>query len=228
MEMYAVIPTYNRPNELLNLVTQLTHQGVREILVINNGGSLHPAISDTCHVYHDTNRDPHIYEMWNYGLGFWSLSPDHCVAILNDDVEIPQDFVTGMTQRLRDTDTTIAFPDQGPGIVNQISGNVCRRGCTSTCAVPRGCKTLQKRITGYCFVVNAAHGIRCDDSFKWWYVDDDLDWTARRDFNGTVEVQGVTVKHLYPSESTNSNPKRLAQADRDRETFIKKWGKAPW
>jgi hypothetical protein len=86
----------------------------------------------------------------------------------------------------------------------------------------------KKRITGYCFVVNGSHGLRCDERFKWWYGDDDADWQARRYHNGTWEVDDVTVKHLYPSESTNARPELLAQADRDRETFIQKWGKAPW
>lgn len=242
MDFYAVIPTHNRPRELLNLVSQLVGQGVTgdRILVINNGNGVTPGVRETCRMIDDTDRDPHIYRMWNTGLKWAerratipgkcaSQPPEpHAVAILNDDIQLPDNFVSKMAECLRETDVTIAFPGQGPGIVNQLPGNVCKRGCAGTCAVSRGCKTTKKRITGYAFVVNGTHGIRCDEQFKWWYGDDDLDWQARRDFNGTQEVSGVTVNHLYPSESTNASPVRLHQAERDRETFIKKWGKSPW
>lgn len=230
MEFFAVIPTYNRPDELLNLVTQLHYNEVKaeNILIINNGRGLPPGVED-CAVVQEP-RPPHIYRMWNMGLSWaerrcfprsrpdgWPVPP-HAVAILNDDVEVPPDFAARMIECLRDTQATIAFPDQGPGIVNEVPLD----------GKPTPQPLAKKRITGYCFVVNGTHGIRCDERFHWWYGDDDLDWQARRDYNGTWEVDGLTVKHLYPSESTNGNPELLTQAFRDRQTFISKWGKAPW
>jgi hypothetical protein len=227
MEFFAVIPTYNRPDELLNLVTQLDYNGVKgsNILIINNGRGLPPGV-EHCTLVAEP-RPPHIYRMWNMGLSWaerqstppgWQgvaehIKP-HAVAVLNDDLEVPPDFAAKMVACLRSTDATIAFPNQGPGIVNQFPG-----------AGMHG--QAQKRITGYCFVVNGLHGIRCDERFQWWYGDDDLDWTARRDFNGTWEVD-VTVKHLYPSKSTNENPELIEKASADRELFVQKWGKAPW
>lgn len=215
MDMYAVIPTYNRPDELLKLVTQLNDQGVEEILVINNGRGLPPGIVDTCHIFYDTNCDPHIYQMWNYGLRFWDLSRGHCVAILNDDIELPDNFVHRMTDVMQSFKPTIAFPNQHGHQVSLFN-------------VAPGPTDLSHRISGYAFVVNGNHDISCDQRFKWWYGDDDLDWRARSDYSGTYLVQDVTVKHLYPSESTNNSPERTAQAGRDRKLFIAKHGRAPW
>jgi len=235
MDWYTVIPTKDRPAELGNLVDSLMANGVADpstILIINNGkpSGVPEWLRDRAVILPDGNRGAHIYQQWNWGLDWaqrlatgvnrpdkWPTHP-HAVAILNDDVELPADFAARMIECLRDTDVTIAFPDQGPGIVNQPPPKH---------ADPSNKLDYDKRITGYAFVVNGKHGIRCDENFKWWYGDDDLDWQARRDFNGTWEVD-VTVKHLYPSESTNADPERAAQAARDRETFISKWGKAPW
>lgn len=240
MDWYTVIPTKDRPTELDNLLLSLQGNQVgdsRRILVINNGQSwgVSPWARRNATVVTDSNSNPHIYGMWNVGLAWaerqsartisqGAISIDtrggrsakpHAVAVLNDDVQLPPSFAARMIETLRDTDCTITFPDQGPGIVNQFPG-----------ANMHG--KAQKRITGYAFVVNGTHGIRCDEDFKWHYGDDDLDWQARRDYNGTCEVPGITVKHLYPSKSTNASPVLTEQAGRDRETFVKKWGKPPW
>lgn len=237
MDWYTVIPTKNRPTELDNLILSLHGNQVDDssrILVINNGQpwGVSSWARRNATVVTDSREAPHIYNMWNIGLAWaarcaseLSRAPGyhggkikpHAVAVLNDDVQLPPNFAARTIQTLRDTDCTIAFPDQGPGIMNAIPG-----------PFPTDIYEDQKRITGYAFVVNGTHGIRCDENFKWHYGDDDLDWQARRDYNGTQEVTGVTVKHLYPSKSTNASPSLIEQAGKDRETFIKKWGKPPW
>lgn len=251
MDWYTVIPTKDRPTELDNLLLSLQGNQVgdpRRILVINNGQSWGVSrwARENATIMQDSNQDPHIYNMWNWGLvwaerqatfndvlvsgdnPWWAsrhadkMKP-HAVAVLNDDVQLPPNFAARMIETLRDTDCTIAFPDQGPGIVNRIPTE--RLPGTRTGEVMGA---AQKRITGYAFVVNGTHGIRCDENFKWHYGDDDLDWQARRDYNGTCEVSGVTVKHLHPGKSTNASPALTEQAGRDREAFIKKWGKPPW
>jgi glycosyltransferase involved in cell wall biosynthesis len=214
MQFRAVIPTYNRPDELLNLVKQLHDQNVDDILVISNDGKgLAPGITASCHTFYDHDQSPHIYAMWNFGLAYWFRKG--AVAILNDDVVLPDNFVARMWQEMDEHNPTIVFPNQH-GHQNHV-----RRFAP-------GPTNLTERISGYAFVVNADHGITCDERFKWWYGDDDLDWRARSDYNGTLQVQDVTVQHLYPNQSTVSSLKRQDQAGRDRETFVKKWGKAPW
>lgn len=237
MEMFAVIPTRNRPTELRDLTRQLVRQGCYNLLVINNGDHLPPQLHSALHkgsqvypsgrayssvIEHDSDPAPHIYEQWNRGLD-WANGTSfgqgqrdgHAVAILNDDVVLPPNFVRRMLDTLEHHGPTIAFPNQHG---HQVDLHQRHAGPTD----------LSHRISGYAFVVNGAHGIRCDEDFKWWFGDDDLDWRARSDYAGTYQVQDVTVEHLYPNESTNSDPARLAQADRDRETFVHKHGRRPW
>ena len=226
MEWYTVIPTCNRPKELGDLIdTLITNQvgGKERVLVINNGEPLGLYIWDRATVIYDPDQEPHIYQMWNLGLEWaermstrdnGTVRP-HAVAILNDDVRLPPDFAAKMTAALRESTATIAFPNQFGASADRVN--------TSP-----GATLLHRRVTGYAFVVNGTHGIRCDENFKWWYGDDDLDWRARCEYRGTHLVQGVTVDHLYPSQSTNRSHKLTAQAELDRATFIRKHGRAPW
>lgn len=230
MEFFAVIPTYNRPKELMALVNQLLYQGVRSdhILVIDNSDQDVIAVPYATYKF-DSDRSPHIYAMWNAGLEWandknsalipvsdpWWPTNDHCVAVLNDDIIIPNNFVDRMTEVMRAFQPTIAFPNQHGhrvALFNKQPGGI----------------DLSHRMAGYCFVVNGRSGIRLDEDFKWWYGDDDLDWRARSDYAGTYLVQDVTIQHLYPNQSTNSDSSRGIQARIDRETFVKKHGEAPW
>lgn len=224
MEFFAVIPTYNRPKELMALINQLRYQDVspERILVIDNSDRIKFVDPLTCYKF-DRDPAPHIYTMWNDGLA-WAYRDshlgdgeylDHCVAILNDDIIIPNNFVDRMTEVMTNFQPTIAFPNQSGqrvSLFNKQPGTV----------------DLSHRTAGYCFVVNGNSGIRLDEDFKWWYGDDDLDWRARSDYSGTYLVQDVTVQHLYPNQSTNASPERSVQARIDRQTFVKKHGKAPW
>lgn len=222
MEFFAVIPTHNRPNECRALFSQLRYQGVpsNNILVIDNS-DVPDRISwglDMPVVYIDRDPAPHIYKMWNEGIHRslnWARGFDFAVAILNDDVVLPNDFVGKTLSIMERHNPTIVFPNQ----FNHTS---------DIFNTQPGPTSLDMRVTGYCFVMNGAHGLRLDERFKWWYGDDDLCWRARSEGRGTYLIQDLTVQHLYPSESTNSSPERSAQAGRDRELFIAKYGRAPW
>jgi hypothetical protein len=217
MRLLVVIPTHNSPAELEGLIYSLRDNRIQpdDTLIINNGHALPRWFDKQGTIIQDRRTEPHIYEQWNFGLE-WAqfIEPDSYVAILNDDVELPPNFADDMSNHLRLTDSTIAFPNQHDEITRTLNshGNI----------------DLRYRMTGYCFMVNNAHGLRCDTAFKWWYGDDDLDRRARSMRNGTVQVGNVRVKHLHPNESTNSSAVRSEQTKLDRATFIRKHGVAPW
>jgi hypothetical protein len=224
MDMYAVIPSYNRPKELRNLIGELHCQGVPfgNIKVIV-AGEVPEGIAGYVPYFvlrdeHAGWNPEHIYRHWNHGLD-WAANEangrPHCVAILNDDVCLPDNFVPWIKWIMNSIGPTIAFPNQHGRATSLLN---CEPGPTP----------LTERVTGYAFVVNGQHGIRLDTDFVWWYGDDDLDWRARADYSGTYLVQGVTVEHLYPSQSTVASAELSAQAGRDRETFIRKHGRGPW
>jgi GT2 family glycosyltransferase len=223
MDIYAVIPTCDRPRELDHLIYSLRDNGVDAFhtLIIDNGTQpLNSWYYRNAVIVQDDDRTPHIYQQWNFGLEWAAVKhadgrKDHMVMVLNDDVVLPLGFAVQMENALTESGATIAFPNQ-----HGLS--------TSTRLFEPGPINLVHRVTGYAFAVAGQHGIRCDEDFKWWYGDDDLDWRARADYYGTIQVQDATVRHLHPNVSTTGSEERTGQAGRDRETFIRKHGKAPW
>lgn len=69
-------------------------------------------------------------------------------------------------------------------------------------------------ICGYCFVLNVSSGLRPDESYQWWYGDNDL--YDRAPLHGGVKVVDVEVKHLHGNELTSGNTvlHALLQSDR--------------
>lgn len=217
MNLYAVIPSRDRPEMLANLCRQLDGDGIR-VIIIDTGYD--PPLTTLgrdvgMEVIRDDADPPNISRWWNLGIEVakaYEGSEEHVVAILNDDLIIPPKFVQQLADALERHGAAAAYPDQhGFG----VDKNHAFAGPIS----------LYWRMTGYAFALRGSAGIRADETLQWWYGDDDIDWTARQR-GGSVLVGGVSVTHLSPNASTVG--KLAEQAGRDRQTFIDKWGRAPW
>lgn len=82
-------------------------------------------------------------------------------------------------------------------------------------------------MTGWCFALNLAHGIRPDDRYQWWFGDNDLWLRAKREGKGVVSVP-VAIQHLprpggYAALTDWQEP--LVAADRAR--FLAQYSAAP-
>lgn len=212
MIKWAVIPSCCRPAELAELVSELVRDNVG-VVVVDTGYS--PPWS-TCHgmvtVIQDPAPERNISRWWNVGLGFvadvqrnipWV---EYCVAVLNDDIRIPDRFVTLLAQALDDFGVDAAYPDQGASGTQRYDRTRA--------------PSLYHRMSGYAFVLRGSAGIRADETIQWWYGDDDIERQARYG-RGTVCVGDLTVEHLYPSSTTVG---ALAeQTEKDRVTFETKW-----
>lgn len=219
MNLYAVIPSRNRPEMLANLCRQLVGDGVHVVIV--DTGYDPPAHDGGTHditIIRDDTDPPNISRWWNLGLDYihdnemWAATKDYVVAVLNDDLVIPPQFVQKMAAALVRHGAAVAYPDQhgfGQDYKHTFSGPI----------------SLYRRMTGYAFALRGSMNIRADETLQWWYGDDDIDWRARG-MGGSVLVGGVSVQHLSPNSSTVG--KLAEQAGRDRQTFIDKWGRAPW
>ncbi len=212
MRLWAVIPSRHRQTELRNLVAQLREQDT-QVVVVDNGVSLlseDPGV----HVIRDFEDPPNLSRLWNVGLRYVAdlESPnEYFVAVLNDDLVIPPSFIENLAIGMMHGGAVAAFPDQhGQG------GHLLDHA---------GPVSLFRRMTGYAFMLRGSAGLFADETLKWWYGDDDLDWRAR-EAGGVVCVAGVTVQHLHPNGSTTGV--LAEQAGRDRQTFVAKWGRAPW
>jgi hypothetical protein len=108
----------------------------------------------------------------------------------------------------------LAYPDQAGGRAEILH--------TQAAPVP-----LSQRITGYAFMLRGEAGLRADESLVWWAGDDDLGLQAQA-AGGALLVPGIPVEHRAPDVQTNASPVLTAQAGRDMDTFVAKWGVRPW
>lgn len=212
---WAVIPSCCRETELRELTSRLLEDDV-SVVIIDTGlpfpfGSemmTYPGVHLICDGYAPKN----ISRWWNTGLRYVSEQEmgnagDYVVAVLNDDVVVPRDFVKSLGFALEDG-VAVAVPDVY---------NVGYRRVTSLNDGPR--------MPGFAFAMRGDNLIFADETLQWWYGDNDIDWQARGR-GGVVFVPGVNIQHIYPNSTTVGE--LAEQAGRDRETFVAKWGRAPW
>jgi glycosyltransferase involved in cell wall biosynthesis len=245
MRKYAIIPTHNRTAELEMLMASIG-PGV-DILVIDNASR--PSTKEIVLAYadersridrrpyinyiRDEEQPPNLSRLWNVGLdwaqrvqraviehGEATADEEYAVAILNDDVVLPAEFIERMARALLMLDVDIAFP--GP----HRHSHVNRR---------KGPVPLHERMAGWCFVVRGSSGLRADERLRWWCGDDDLEQSALQGGRGTVAVgqnvfntgdPSTDLRHLYPDQSTVGVLRE--QTEKDMATFVKKWGFRPW
>jgi GT2 family glycosyltransferase len=217
----AVIPARDRHDLLADCIDSVIDQ-VDTVIIIDNLSN--PPI-DVGRWYGKVVRrpssidPPNISVLWNMGIDLADTGATlrgaerWDIAVLNSDVVVPAGWVETLSTAMRSTTAVLAYPDQHGG----------REELLHTRAEPID---LRQRITGYAYMLRGEAGLRLDESMAWWYSDDDLDWRAREQ-GGALLVPGIPVEHRAPNVSTQERPELQEQADRNRQTFITKWGKAP-
>lgn len=217
---YAIIPTYNKAEQLAQLLQSLSHTA--GVIVIDNGDEDFITRRDTpvnTHVIRASAWPPNLSKMWNAGLdivqaiarvqGFdrWN------VAVLNDDVVLPDHrWCERISEALRETNAATAC-----GVIEP----------ETTLLTERSPWTLSRRLCGWAHVSRGELGLRFDEDLKWWFGDTAYDKEARR-VGGLLLVGEEYVTNTDADVSTHTNPELLAQAGRDRQTYIQKWGNPGW
>jgi hypothetical protein len=154
---------------------------------------------------------------------WWNIGIDKCkqmaldaeakqwdIAILNDDVIVPPNWMDLLAARMRGMN--VAAASMGPVRLPILH---TRPGQTS----------LDKRMAGFAFVLAGELGVRADESLEWWCGDNDIDMQSRLK-GGTVILPDIGVKHLHPDQSTTGE--LAAQTAVDMQRFVTKWGFRPW
>lgn len=148
-------------------------------------------------VVHVDGGDRPLHEKWNAMLDDVARSHhanEWDVFVINDDVVIDADFVTIMRAALRANSLTqIAHPAQDDG-----------------------------SFTGWALAMRGETELHYDPGFEWWYGDTDLVERVKHN-GGLVTACPAKAQHLYPNESTFSNPEHLAAARRDEAYYAAKW-----
>lgn len=223
---FAVITTYNRPELALQCIKSL--DDVDDIIVVDNGSREPmppPDESRTLESYsiiQDDTQPVNLSALWNLGIREAKMLahklrvPSFDVAILNDDVIVPPEWFSRIQWNMRASGAWAGCT----GPIDHVQRNAQ--------PIP-----LHMRMTGWAFVlrsepavgVGAGFTLNANEDLKWWYGDDDLDWTARN-HGGMVMVRSAQPANLYPNGLMT--PERHVQAALDRATFEKKWGRTPW
>lgn len=223
VNLYAVIPSGNRLEELTNLVKVLHEDDVKVIIVNTgydveelNGRGLGSPENPTM-IIQDFREPKNISRWWNLGLrcaeyqNFYLTHDEReefTVAVLNDDLMVEPGFVQALANGIMHYDVAASFPDVYGMHRDQVFNH-----------------PSHWRMSGYAFALRGSLRLRADENMQWWYGDNDLEWQALR-AGGVVTVGGLGIRHLYPNSTTVGE--LAEQAARDRQTFEAKWGSSPW
>lgn len=218
---YAVVPTRDRRELLLGAVGSVAGQ-VDATLIIDHR-SAEPLVSgdfwpgDRVVILRRHDDPVNLSRLWNVGLSWAAAMAETCgyetwdVVVLNDDVRVPYSWVKNLSTAMRSTTAVLAS-----------GGDV-----TELLLKTEPDDDIHHRLQGWAWVLRGESGLRVDEAFLWWFGDTDLDWQARQ-AGGTLLVPGDPVVHVDPNGHTERSHDLRVQAGRDRVTFARKWGHAPW
>lgn len=217
---YAVIPTHNRPTHLHNLVRQLA--GSCDVIVIVDNASEppveHASFGDDVRVLviRDPEQPPNLARFWNVAFSairqLEAQSEAWDVAVLNDDVELPDGWYDYVANALRTYDVIGASAD-AYGSVHEPLVRHDKHG------------SLITRMCPWAFIIRGECQAEADERLRWWWQDTDLEWRLAL-AGGVVVMPGYITKNLGANSSTVGV--LAEQAGADRRTFAEKWGFNPW
>jgi hypothetical protein len=217
---FGVVPTHNRPEQLLALVASLGPQ-VDQIIVLDNASNppvdpdvLHEAAGVPVLVMGDPIQPPELSRFWNnlfdacahlaaqFGRDTWD------VGVFNDDAVVPPAWFDLCSAGLRGHEKAVVAHTGAHGPVGAPT------------LLDRYPYERSARMCPWAFVVKGEAGLRADESLVWWYFDDDFCRQAI-DAGGVLQVPGPPVINANAVESTVGV--LAEQAEKDRVAFEAKW-----
>lgn len=141
---------------------------------------------------------PNIQRWWNAGIDIARANGGEYIAVLNDDLVLTDDPINKIVEAMKQEKAVLGYPKNHTG--NGVTG-----------------------AAGYCWVLDLSTGLRADESFRWYFGDDDIKLRALE--MGKVVLVPVDVKHLHPLIQTNQNKYLLELTKADQKYFKEKWSK---
>lgn len=217
---FVVIPAKDRHEMTRALIGQLVEQVPAEhIFLLDNGSD--PSYLDEhigCTVVDAEGLT--ISQMWNLGLELAEKKADgenHNVAILNNDLQVPDDFLARLAHGLRlDDSHWISYPNWHSGPATEFP--------PLTATPTHGGGPTGRSMCGWAFMMRGERGLRFDEQFTWWYGDDDIQRQVEARGGVVVCVGGCYANHLEPNKSTKESPELQRIAAEDMQRFHAKWG----
>lgn len=241
---YAVVPTAGRECTTSSLASIAGQVDETYVIWTAPDTEVPDEIRDLAHIVRAPGKEKNISAWWNTGL---ALAATHAAyaghsewntLVMNDDVIAPAHLTTVLDVAMRsDQENVPTGPDDVIGHMRAERHRLFP-GVRPTLVYPNafddrwvlntrpGPVDLHTRITGWCFMLRGEDWLMCDPLFRWWYGDDDLDWSARLR-GGALCVPGCAVTHLYPGQLTSESAELTSQTHTDREAFALKWAGVP-
>ena len=141
---------------------------------------------------------PNIHRWWNTGIDIARANGGEYIAVLNDDLILKDNPINKIVQGMKEEGAVLGYP-------YPHSGN----GATKT--------------AGYCWVLDLSSGLRTDETYRWYFGDDDL----------LLQVLGLgkavyvpaEVEHLHGVVGTAQSQYLQQLTVLDKKYFIEKWTK---
>lgn len=198
----------SRADELGRCLGSLRHDTERTVVVTAQHHD--PLPRAAANLYVDRGEDFALTRLWNRGLTHaYNEGATHVAVLASDTIGHP-----GSLPILAAAMDLHGWAMAGPTSING--------GHTRTLPERR---TAGDRVPGACFMLDARHRLYCDERYRWWYGDDDLEMQARE--CGPVGVlDGTGLELSQPDTALDADRQRWATED--RAMFVAKWGREPW
>lgn len=230
--LFAVIPVKNQLHYTKGLIDQLLGQAEGQILVIDNGSTDGTVEWVAARMMKAGRLAMHIapgvflHQMWNFGLD-WAKSesptPEHSVALLNNDLRIGDHFLSQLDEALHLHEKVAVagarydnrkWPSGARAITTE---DICANRYDGTGGLP-----------GFAFMLRGEDGYRFPEALHWWYGDNDMVKTFVQAGRLCVIARDAVCEHLDGGGRTgdwqDKEMKRLT--DLDAAWFARKWRKS--
>jgi hypothetical protein len=141
---------------------------------------------------------PNIQRWWNIGIDIARANGGDYIAVLNDDLILKDDPINRIVKGMKQEGAVLGYPYPHTG-----------NGAT--------------RVAGYCWVLDLSFGLRTDETYRWYFGDDDLLLQAVG-LGKAVYVPAI-VDHMSGVVETNKSEYLKQLTIADRKYFIEKWSK---
>jgi hypothetical protein len=141
---------------------------------------------------------PNIHRWWNTGIDIARANGGEYIAVLNDDLILKDNPINKIVQGMKEEGAILGYPHPHTG-----------NGAT--------------KVAGYCWVLDLSSGLRTDETYRWYFGDDDL----------LLQVLGLgkavyvpaEVEHMHGIVGTAQSQYLQQLTLLDKKYFIEKWTK---
>lgn len=161
-------------------------------------------------VHHIGDDGPaNIHRWWNTGIRFAEERGATVAVVANDDIVIAEQTIPDLVAALSSTGAALASPtSRWPGITLHVG--------------PCATWPPDRVLDGALWALDLSTGLRPDETYSWWFGDNDLDLRARLHHGGVATV-ATAYRHVHPSEATFASPALMALTRADESLFRSRW-----